>query len=52
MSTSGYTILPMVSFDRKHLQVEITVGEVPGTFYGLSNSGWMDAVLAVCRMVH
>ena len=44
-SASGYTIPPMVIFDRKHLQVEMTVGEVPGTFYRLSDSGWMDSVL-------
>ena len=44
-NASGYTIPPMVVFDRKHLQAEMTAGEVPGTFYGLSDSGWMDAVL-------
>lgn len=44
-SASGYTIPPMVVFDRKHLQAKMTAGEVPGTFYGLSQSGWMDAVL-------
>ena len=42
-SASGYSIPPMVIFDRKHLQVEMTMGEVPGTFYGLSDSGWMNA---------
>ena len=46
-SASGYTIQPMVVFDRKHLQVEMTVGEVPGTFYRLSDSGWMDSVRTV-----
>ncbi len=44
-SASGYTIPPMVVFDRKQLQAEMTDGEVPGAFYGLSDSGWMDAVL-------
>ena len=44
-SASGYTIPPMVIFDRKHLQPEMTTGEVPGTFYGLLESGWMDAEL-------
>ena len=44
-SASGYTIPPMVVFDRKHLQADMTVGEIPGTFYGLSPSGWMDAEL-------
>ena len=31
-SASGYTIPPMVIFDQKHLQPEMTTGEVPGTF--------------------
>ena len=44
-SASGYTIPPMVIFDRKQLQVEMTRNEVPGTFYGLSDSGWMDMQL-------
>ena len=44
-SASGYSIPPMVIFDRKHLQMEMTKGEVPGTFYGLSDSGWMNAEL-------
>ena len=44
-SASGYTILPMVIFNGKHLQMERKIGEVPGTFYGLSDSVWMDSVL-------
>ena len=32
-------------FDRKSLKPEMTLGEVPGTMYGLSNSGWMDTEL-------
>ena len=44
-SASGYSIPPMAIFDRKQLQPEMTAGEVPGTFYGLSDSGWMDAEL-------
>ena len=44
-SAAGYTIPPMVIFDRKSLKPEMTVGEVPGTFYGLSESGWMDSEL-------
>ena len=44
-SASGYTIPPMVVFDRKQLQAEMTDGEVPGAFYGLTDSGWMDTVL-------
>lgn len=44
-SAAGYTIPPMVVFDRKALKPEMTIGEVPGTFYGLSESGWMDSEL-------
>ena len=29
-------------YDRKVLKPELTVGEVPGTIYGLNDSGWMD----------
>ena len=44
-SASGYSIPPMVIFDRKHLQLKMTMGEVLGTFCGLSDSGWMKAEL-------
>ena len=33
---------PLVIFSRKQLHPELTVGEVPGTMYGLSDNGWMD----------
>lgn len=36
---------PSVIFDRKTLNPEYTRGEVPGTLYGLSQSGWMDKTL-------
>ena len=42
-SAGGYAIPPLVIFDRKTLKPELTEGEVPGTMYGLSSSGWMDA---------
>ena len=35
----------MVIWDRKKLSLELTAGEVPGTFYGLSDEGWMDQEL-------
>ena len=35
----------MVIWDRKPLTPELTVGEVPGTVYGLSSNGWMDQEL-------
>ena len=38
---AGYAIPPLVVFDRKTLNMKATEGEVPGTFYGLSSSGWM-----------
>ena len=44
-SASGYSIPPMVVYDRKSLQPDMTVGEMPGTFYGLSESGWMNGEL-------
>ena len=36
---------PLVIFDRKNLRPEYTVGEVPGTLYGLSKNGWIDSEL-------
>ena len=39
---AGYCIPPMVIWDRKQSSIELTKGEVPGTFYGLSQKGWMD----------
>ena len=35
----------MIVFDRKTLKAEMTVGEVPGSMYGLSESGWIDGEL-------
>ena len=28
-------------FDRKTLNPELTTGEIPGTLYGMSDTGWM-----------
>ena len=42
---AGYCIPPMVIWDRKILSPELTLGEIPGTIYGLSKSGWMDMEL-------
>ena len=44
-STGSYAIPPFVIFDRKTLKPELVAGEVPGTMYGLSSSGWIDAEL-------
>ena len=45
VSAGGYSLPPMVIWDRKRLRPELTVGEVPGTIYGLSAKGWMDQEL-------
>ena len=44
-SAAGYTLPPFVIFDRKTLNPRLTIGEVPGTLYGLSNKGWIDKAL-------
>ena len=45
-SATGNPILPMVIFDRKNLNQELTIGEVLGTMYSLSlGSGWIDQEL-------
>ena len=44
-SAAGYAIPPFVIFDRKTLNPQYTRGEVPGTLYGLSQSGWIDKTL-------
>ncbi len=36
---------PLVIFDRKTLNPELTKGEVPGTLYGLSSNRWIDMEL-------
>ena len=33
----------MVIYNRKNLIPELTRGEIPGTMYGLSASGWIDS---------
>jgi len=43
VSASGYALPPMIIFNRKNLTPELTRGEVPGTIYGLSSSGWIDS---------
>ena len=42
VSASGSFIPPMVILDRKTLPARFTVGEVPGTAYGMSAKGWID----------
>ena len=39
VSAAGYCLPPMVIWDQKTLAPSLTVGEVPGTVYGLSPKG-------------
>ena len=41
----GFCMPLMVIFDRKTLGVGLTEHEIPGTFYGLSDRGWIDSEL-------
>ena len=42
VSAAGYSLPPLVIFAQKSLNQELTLGEVPGTMYGLTDKGWMD----------
>lgn len=45
-SATGNSIPPFVIFDRKNLNQELTLGEIPGTMHGLSpKSCWIDTEL-------
>jgi len=41
----------MVVFKRKGLMEDLIDGEVPGTIYGMSKSGWMDGELFSLRFL-
>ena len=41
----GQSIPPMVIFAGKRFNHELSKGEIPGTLYGMSESGWMDQEL-------
>lgn len=41
----GQVLPPLIIFNAKNLNLDWTVGEVPGTMYGLSENGWIDMVL-------
>ena len=45
VSAGGFCIPPMVILDRKTLHPDMTIGELPGTIYGLSSKGWIDSEL-------
>ena len=42
---AGFSIPPMLIYDRKTLHPDMTIGEIPGTFYGFTSNGWMDQEL-------
>lgn len=44
-NAAGYVIPPFVIFDRKSIKPEMCDGEVPGTMYGMSDSGWINGEL-------
>ena len=41
-SASSFDLLPMVIWDHQTLSQELTIGEIPGTIYGLSKKGWIN----------
>lgn len=45
VSAAGHCIPPMIIWDRKTLQPDMTKGELPETMYGLSSKGWTDQEL-------
>ena len=45
VSAAGQVMPPMVVFSGKNFNHTLSEGEVPGTFYGMSDSGWMDQEL-------
>ena len=44
-NAAGQALPPMVIFEGKHLNYQWTLGEVPGTYYGMSGKGWTDQEL-------
>ena len=45
VNAAGNAMPPFVIFNAKRLNMDWTKGEIPGTTYGLSDSGWIDAEL-------
>ena len=45
VNATGQAIPPMVIFAGKNFNHDLADGEVPGTLYGMSDSGWMDQEL-------
>ena len=51
-NASGYVLPPFVTYDRKALKAEMYDGEVSGTMYGLSDSGWITSELFDLWFLH
>ncbi len=51
-NAAGAVIPPFVIYDRKTLKHEMYDNEVPGTMYGLSDSGWMTSELFDLWFLH
>ena len=45
VSAAGQSLPPYITWRRKTLSPDLTIGELPGTEYGLSDKGWMNSVL-------
>ena len=43
VNAAGYAIPPLVIFARKTFNQLLAVNEIPGTMYGLSDTGWMNS---------
>ena len=42
VSATGVAMPPFVIFQRKTMNQELTIGEIPGTLYGCSEKGWIN----------
>ena len=45
VSATGVAMPPFVIFQRKTMNQELTIGEIPGTLYGCSEKGWINQKL-------
>ena len=45
VSATGVAMPPFVIFKRKTMNQELTIGEIPGTLYGCSETGWINQKL-------
>lgn len=45
VSATGQSLPPFIIWEGKTMSPELAVGELPGTEYGLSDSGWMNSTL-------